>query len=261
MKHKMLCDLHTHTTFSHGKGSIEDNVRAAESKGIRTIGISDHGPDHILYGIKAGDIAKMRAEIERLKPIYPMVDILLGVEANIMDPEGKLAITPEEFEDLDYVIAGYHFGVIAGRPFRHSILHLANFVGLKTPAVKKANTDRVIAALHENHICTLVHPGDKGVVDLTEVAKACAETGTLMEISTWHDALTIEGIRECARQDVSFIISSDAHRPQRVGTFSGGLERAKKAGLDLSRIKNLGLTDYEDDGETPEGWSMKKWNL
>ena len=40
---KILADYHTHTIYSHGKGTIEDNVKVAISKGIETIGISDHG--------------------------------------------------------------------------------------------------------------------------------------------------------------------------------------------------------------------------
>jgi putative hydrolase len=41
------------------------------------------------------------------------------------------------------------------------------------------------------------------------------------------------------RYDVSFIISSDAHTPEAVGRPEIGLERAERAGLELSRIVNL----------------------
>ena len=43
-EYKMLFDYHTHTTFSHGKGSIEDNVKEAVKKGLKAIAITDHGP-------------------------------------------------------------------------------------------------------------------------------------------------------------------------------------------------------------------------
>ena len=71
------------------------------------------------------------------------------------------------------------------------------------------------------------------------IAEACADTDTLMEISTWHPHLTVEEIRIAAQTDAQFIISSDAHVPGRIGDFEGGLERAMEAGLDLSRIVNL----------------------
>ena len=44
MKYKMTFDYHTHTIFSHGKGTIADNVEAARSKGLKGIAITDHGP-------------------------------------------------------------------------------------------------------------------------------------------------------------------------------------------------------------------------
>ena len=50
-EYELMYDLHTHTTYSHGKGSVEDNVRAAMNKGLGYIAISDHGPGHIFYGI------------------------------------------------------------------------------------------------------------------------------------------------------------------------------------------------------------------
>ena len=37
---QILADYHTHTKYSHGKGTIEENVLEAISKGIKTIGIS-----------------------------------------------------------------------------------------------------------------------------------------------------------------------------------------------------------------------------
>ena len=63
----ILADYHTHTKYSHGKGTIEENVLEAISKGIKTIGISDHGYKHLAYGIKLNDIYKMREEKDKLK--------------------------------------------------------------------------------------------------------------------------------------------------------------------------------------------------
>ena len=51
MKYRMTFDFHTHTTYSHGKGSIEDNVKEAIKKGLKAIAITDHGPGHLTYGL------------------------------------------------------------------------------------------------------------------------------------------------------------------------------------------------------------------
>ena len=33
-RYELVYDLHTHTTYSHGKGSVEDNVREAFNQGM-----------------------------------------------------------------------------------------------------------------------------------------------------------------------------------------------------------------------------------
>ena len=66
-QYKMIFDYHTHTTFSHGKGSIEDNVKAAVAAGLSGIAITDHGPGHLTYGVKRSDFPVMRAEVDRLR--------------------------------------------------------------------------------------------------------------------------------------------------------------------------------------------------
>lgn len=49
---KLKYDLHTHTVWSHGKGTVEDNVKEALKKGLNKIAITDHGPWHVSYGIR-----------------------------------------------------------------------------------------------------------------------------------------------------------------------------------------------------------------
>lgn len=230
-------DLHTHTVFSHGKGSIEDNVRVAIDRELTHIAITDHGPGHLFYGIKRKNVAVMRKEIEELRVKYPKIEIKLSVEANIIKTGNHLDIKPEEVSQYDFVIAGYHYGVLRG----YSAANWLYTHGLKLgeKRLRHKNTDMVIKALYENDIAILTHPGEKGAFDMIAIAEACADTETLMEISTWHDHLTLEEIKIAAKTDAQFIISSDAHTPERVGSFQLGLDRAVEAGLDLSRIVNL----------------------
>lgn len=51
--------------------------------------------------------------------------------------------------------------------------------------------------------------------------------------------MTAEEIRIASKEDVSFIINSDAHRSDKVGDFELALERALDAGLDYRRIVNI----------------------
>ena len=105
-QYKMIFDYHTHTTFSHGKGSIEDNVKAAVAAGLSGIAITDHGPGHLTYGVKRSDFPVMRAEVDRLRNIYPQIDIYLGVEANVVAREPYLDVNTEELQYFDFIIGG-----------------------------------------------------------------------------------------------------------------------------------------------------------
>ncbi|MEG2199351.1 MAG: hypothetical protein RRY25_03590, partial [Anaerovorax sp.] len=169
--------------------------------------------------------------------------ILLGVEANIINQSGALDVTRDELAFFDYVLAGYHYGIFGEDKIKAAGLHTANWLGehtgLSLKSVKKFNTEMTVKAIYENKLKILTHPGDKGSFDIGAIAKACATQGTLMEISTWHKCLTVEGIKEAAKTEVQFVISSDAHRPERIGDCQGGVERALAAGLDLERIVNL----------------------
>ena len=242
--YRMIYDLHTHTIYSHGKGTIRENVEAAVARGLKKIAISDHGPGHLTYGMKRSAIPQMRAEIAELSKEFPEIEIALSVEANVVSKGSCLDVTPQEFADYDFVIGGYHYGVLNGYCVENFIQNKINKgdntgSGASLKKLRRKNTDMAVKAVYENDLKILTHPGDKGPFDILEIAKACADRGTLMEISTWHDHLTVEEIKTAALTDVGFIISSDAHHPSRIGDFEGGLDRAIEAGLDLSRIVNI----------------------
>ena len=237
-RYELVYDLHTHTTYSHGKGSVEDNVREAFNQGMEFIAISDHGPGHLFYGINRNDFVNIRNDIERMNVKYPKLNVKMSVEANIVKNGNGLDVRPEEFEEFDFVIAGYHYGLFGCDCIRNWLWNKGFRAG--EASLRKSNTEMVINALRQNDISILTHPGDKGHFDIRAIAEVCVETDTLMEINTWHGHLTEEEIRIAAEvPDVKFILSSDAHTPDRVGDVREGIIRALKAGLDLSRIVNI----------------------
>lgn len=238
-KYRMVYDHHTHTTYSHGKGSIIDNARVAHEKGLKSIAITDHGPGNFLYGMKMKLIPEMRKDIREARALYPDVRVFLGVEANTILKVPYLDVKPSEWEKLDIVLAGYHFAVMGSGM-------VPNRLGLKSQSLLVQNTDMILNALYYcedcgNHIDILTHPGDKGPFDIESIARACEDTGTFMEINGKHPHLDVEEIKIAAKHDVKFVISSDAHVPENVGRFESQLERALEAGLDPERIVNIKL--------------------
>ncbi len=236
-KYRMIYDHHTHTVYSHGKGSIEDNVRVASEKGLESIAITDHGPGHLTYGINHEKIPQMRREIARLREKYPNVRVLLGVEANTVRTWPYLDV--EDTASFDILLAGYHFGILKAGMVPNYISNRTGLFRSDTSSLMVKNTDMILNALYNNHIDILTHPGDKGPFDIRDIARACEDTGTMVEINAKHKHLTVEEIKIAAGFDVKFIIGSDAHIPEKVGDFEEPLARALEAGLDPDRIVNI----------------------
>ena len=242
---KILGDYHTHTRYScgnnenrlHAKGTIEENVKAAIAKGIKTIGISEHGFRHNFYGLSKENALKERAEIDRLNEKYPEINILMGVECNILDDKGRIDMDPDLIHIFDYMLAGYHYG---SKPTSFkNLLHHADNLLTNGFFSKEYNTRSVINAMKKNNLLYISHPGDKGRIDIERVAKVAVETGTGLEINGYHDRLSADMIRQIKDMDVKFYIGSDAHAPDTVGRFDLAMQIVKEAGINEDRIENI----------------------
>ncbi|MBQ0090450.1 MAG: PHP domain-containing protein [Prevotellaceae bacterium] len=242
-KYQLTADYHTHTVYSvvgpykHAKGTIMENVAAAHEQGLTELAITDHGPKEF-YGLDSRKLGQMRAEIKEAQEKYPDVKVLLGVEANIMDSPNGLDVEPEHIADYDFINAGYHYGV----PRCHMI---SNWISFHLPCpqsfkdrVSRKNTELALRALKNNTIKILTHPGDKAYFDMSALAKACEETGTLVEINARHKRPNVEDIKQMAKYAVDFIISSDAHRPEHVGRYVKTVALALEAGV-IERVVNI----------------------
>ena len=242
-EYKLKFDYHTHTIYSrvgpyfHGKGRVIDNARAAAKRGLESLAITDHGPSDF-YGLSLKKIPQIRRDIAAAMHAFPKLRIYLGVEADIVDTPNGLDVLPEDFALFDFVNAGYHYV-----PKCHMI---HNFVAFRMPWPKKLreklrlqNTERIIKALKSNDIKILTHPGDKAFIDEHAVAKACEETGTMVEINARHKHPDVRDLKIYKNYDIDFVISSDAHRPKHVGRYAESLALALEAGIDPARIVNI----------------------
>ncbi|MDF2531288.1 MAG: hypothetical protein K0Q65_869, partial [Clostridia bacterium] len=108
---KLYADYHTHTIYSHGTGTIMDNVMSARSKGLTEIAITDHGIRHLTFAVKKKNIAIMRDEINRINEKCDGIKVLLGMECNIISSEGDIDMNDEIRKYLDILLVGYHMMV------------------------------------------------------------------------------------------------------------------------------------------------------
>lgn len=242
---RLIGDYHTHTIYSHGKGTIEDNVKVAIEKGLKEIAICDHGPGHFLYGVKKKNIPLMKEEILRLNDKYSEdgINILLGVEANLIGFDGMIDMDEDLIAQTDILLLGYHYGVIPAS-FKDGIgLYiknpLAKLSGFGKEESIELNTLAFIKAINKYPIDFITHPGAKVELNIKELAKAAGKVGTSLEINAKHGELSVENIKIAMKEDVDFIVNSDAHTPEDVGNIEKTLKRIWAAELPINRIKNM----------------------
>ena len=238
-------DYHTHTVYSrnhHGKSTIEQNVQIAVKKGLKEIGITEHGFNHVFFGVKRKNIKKMRAEIERLQKIYP-IKIYLGIEANLISSQGDIDLTKEEQKWFDYVIMGYH---TFGKP--KSLKEYFSFFRKNAKAYKHnkytqeiidANTNAYIKALQKNRINIISHLGSKMKVDVLKVAKECKKHGTIIELNARRLCFTQTEAQKMIQLETQFILNSDAHICTNVGECNKGINFVIKNDIPEKLIVNL----------------------
>jgi len=234
---KINADLHTHTVFSHGKNTPEENVKAALEKGLKKIAITDHAPSHIFYGVR--NIGAYLKEIDRLKQKYAdRIEVLSGMELNIVSLDGRVEIDEAMRSRLDIAIIGYHKAVLykdIGSAY-HFYLKSRN----KTSQdILEINTQSYIHAIEKNRIDFIVHPGYAKPIDHTLLAGYCAKYHVAVEINAKHHDFTAEDLGAYSKAGAKFIISSDAHRKQDVGNFRNSLEFIHETGIAYDQILNI----------------------
>jgi putative hydrolase len=248
----VIADYHTHTVYSHGKGTIEDNVLAAMNKGLRTIGITDHGPGHFFIGLRGvSAFRQMQAEIEKLQKKYPQIKILFGVEANIVDIDGTIDVPSVILRELDLLLVGYH-KLVRPRSFAAAVLGAQNFLsgwtGRRSQKLRRLNTDAITAAVRRYPIDAITHPGLQIDIDTVELAHVCKERGTKLEINSSYGKELDPYIKAALPTGATFVINSDAHTPQRVGDFEQAYDLVRRLGVPESRIANVVSVASQKEG-------------
>ena len=253
---RVQSNVHTHTTFSDGRDSADEMVRAALALGFHTLGFSDHG--HADYDDCSMSIARQteyRAQIGRLKAVYAgRIDLLLGVEHDWL--------SPADTAEYDYRIESVHYVSKDGQ------LWSVDWTRDKfTDATRTLYGGDVYAQCRDyfETVCQSVEGADADILghielimkfnearDLfddadprylkpaLECAELAARSGRLVEINTgavakgyrtrpYPGMAMLRRVRECGGR---IILSSDCHNSDYLDcAFSEALELARTCGF------------------------------
>lgn len=220
-------DFHVHSTFSDGVDTLEANLLVAVNRRLARLGFVDHVRRDSTY---------LPAYVEAARALQrtSAVELLVGVEAKLLDGSGTLDLPPDISEiDLVY-IADHQFPDDAG-PVSPRVIGDAI-------ATNELTSVEVVEALVDATIASLVRyaPGQRLVLahlfsilpklglDETTVAdeaigrlmEAAHLTETAIEVSERWRCPSERVVHIAAQYHVRLIASTDSHRAADIGNYT-----------------------------------------
>ena len=220
-------DLHMHSTWSDGRDRIEDMVGAARQLGYEYVAITDHSQRAMSSRtLAADDVSRQRTEVEELRRRTPGIQILHGIEVDIM-PDGTLDFDDTLLAGFDIVLASLHDH--AGHD-------------------REALTHRSLAAIAHPLVNVISHPANRTAampagydLDFERIFAAAAETGTALEIDGAPGHLDMDGplARRAVTAGVTVTIDSDSHRAEWMGRqMRFGVGTARRGWVEPQHVLN-----------------------
>ena len=209
-------DLHTHTTWSDGKDSLEAMVARAVEKGYDYYAVCDHS-----HRLRDGRLAQLAAEIDALNERVP-IRILKGIEVNIR-AGGDLDVADDDLASLDWVVASVH------------------------NSFDKDPTGRVLAAMKSPYVDCIGHLTGRKIgrrepaaIDLERVIEGALATGTFLEINSQPDRLDLSDVHARAAREagLKLVIDSDGHQVAALDYVEFGIGQARRAWLTRNDVVN-----------------------
>ena len=222
----LRCDLHMHTDWSDGRGTIRQMVETAASLGHEYIAITDHSKSsRVANGLTA---ERLSAQIQQVREINTEIDgmeVLTGSEVDILK-DGSLDFPDELLAQLDIVIASVHEGLSMG---------------------ESEMTDRIIRAIENPYVTIIGHPTGRVLghrpgyaVNLGAVIDAAAAHRVALEINAAPSRLDLEPspVRQARDRGVLLSVNTDAHSIPDLERALFGINVARRGWLEKADVLN-----------------------
>ncbi len=237
MVETIACDLHVHTVASiHAYDTVRCCLEHAAGAGLAGMGIADHGP-----AFDGGAHPFFFTNSERLQKMKTPVRLFCGVEDDAQDGKGRLGLSAEQQERIDFVLLGCH--------------PLTYIAGLNAAGRTRA----LCAAILKNPVAALTHPNAMPDFDLQAVLESAAARGTAMEVNETrvHTArpFLLKLLEECGKKNINIIVSSDAHVAEEIGVVDQACALVREIGLPDELIVNRTLASTVKFLKTHKGRS------
>lgn len=219
-------DLHMHTKWSDGSGTVEEMVVAAKNLGREYVCITDHaGKMKIVNAMGSNRVMKYASEVEHVSEKIDGIYVMVGVEIDILR-NGKFDVDKKVLEGMDLVIASVHSG------FNES---------------RNQITERIIGAMESGLVDVIGHPTGRKIgirksydFDMDAVLDAAKRTGTALEINSQpvRSDLSSENVRIAVERGCMLSIGTDAHNPSQLDYLTLGSATARRGWVKKNDVLN-----------------------
>jgi len=223
-------DLHAHTCWSDGTGTVAEMATAARDRGYRYLAITDHTKAlKIARGLNEEQLLDQGKEIGAINVVLAKkaVDLVILRSAEVnLTPLGQADLGPAALSGLDLVIGSFHSAL------RRS----------------EDQTERYLAALRNPAIHILGHPQGRifnhrqGLLaDWPRVFAEAARLDKAVEIDAYPDRqdLKLSLLRLALKEGARISLGTDAHHPEQLAFMDFALATALLAGYQKDRILNF----------------------
>ncbi len=231
-------DLHVHTRWSDGIGSIEEMAEAARHLGYEYMAITDHSVSlRIANGLSFERLLRQVQEIERWNQKHGDFRVLTGIEVDIL-PDGSLDLPDQILSRLDWVIASVHSAM--NMPESEMMKRLER--ALSNPNVDALGhpTGRLLGKPGQ-----IFYQREPFAIDVEELLKMCARYGVGLEINCFPERMDLPaGIgRIAGRAGVVLHLGTDSHSPEHLRLMGLGVDAARRAWLSKESVRNCQGTE------------------
>ena len=219
-------DLHMHSKWTDGNGTILEMARACKERGYQYCAITDHSKAvRVAGGLSAADFEKQRNEIEQARAKVRGITIFTGCEVDIL-PDGSLDLPDDLLEQLDVVIAAVHS---------------------KMDMNQSDMTKRVLKALANPAVNILAHPTGRLInerepfaIDLEQIFHAAKEQDVAVELNAQPDRLDLNDLHLLRAREigVKIAINTDAHSTEQLHFIRYGIDQARRGWLEKRHVLN-----------------------
>jgi putative hydrolase len=228
-------DMHVHSTFSDGAGTIDENVAAAQAAGLNELGCVDHVRITTEWVPEYVDAVR---EADGRAPIA----LQCGIEAKILDTSGTLDLPTAGVDDVDAVYAADHQVATADGPAHPRKVAEALAAGeLQADAVIEDIVTSTIGAVSRYDNVVIAHlfsilpkigldEADVPLELVDRLAEATLQGGARVEVSERWRCPSVRTLRPFVDRGMPVLMSTDSHRPEHIGQYEYCAEVLRELG-------------------------------